>query len=115
MRVLVVEDKLLVALDIAALLEDIGCVVVGPVGTQSAALSMARNEPLDAAILDVNLEAGSIEPVAAELVRRQIPFAFATGYVRADLSPPFRDRPVLEKPFTAQEVEAAMWTLCRGA
>jgi CheY-like chemotaxis protein len=112
LRVLIVEDEMLVAMDIAGLLQDIGCRIVGPAGTLAAALPLARDEELDAAILDVNLENKGVEPVAAELARRGIPFVFATGYVRDDLPPRFRDRPVLEKPFTREDIEAAIWAMC---
>jgi two-component SAPR family response regulator len=114
LRVLVVEDEMLVAMDIAALLQDIGCRVVGPVGQLSEALPLAREAELDAAILDVNLENEGVEPVAAELARRSVPFVFATGYVRDDLPPRFRDRPVLEKPFTREDIETAIWAMCGG-
>jgi CheY-like chemotaxis protein len=114
LRVLVVEDEMLVAMDIAALLQDIGCRVVGPAGTLAVALPLACDEELDAAILDVNLENKGVEPVAAELARRNIPFVFATGYVRDDLPVRFRDRPVLEKPFTREDIEAAIWAMCGG-
>jgi CheY-like chemotaxis protein len=114
LRVLIVEDEMLVAMDIAGLLQDIGCRVIGPAGTLAAALPLAREEELDAAILDVNLENKGVEPVAAELARRNVPFVFATGYVREDLPPRFRDRPVLEKPFTREDIEAAIWAMCGG-
>jgi hypothetical protein len=26
----------------------------------------------------------------------------------------FRDRPVLEKPFTREDIEAAIWAMCGG-
>jgi len=112
LRVLVVEDQFLVAEDIGTLLRGLGCTVVGPFARLSTALPAARTETLDAAVLDVNLDDGVDDPVAAELVRRDIPFLFVTGYVRQDLSQKFRDRPVLAKPFTAHDIEAAIWSIC---
>ena len=112
LRVLVVEDQFLVAEDISTLLEGLGCTVVGPHGRLATALPAAATETLDAAILDVNLDDGIVDPVAVELARRDIPFLFVTGYVRQDLSTQFRDRPVLAKPFSTQDVEAAIWALC---
>jgi CheY-like chemotaxis protein len=112
LRVLVVEDQFLVAEDIGSLLEGLGCIVVGPHGRLATALPAARTEALDAGVLDVNLDDGIVDPVAAELARRGIPFLFVTGYVRQDLSQQFRDRPVLAKPFGAQDMEAAIWAIC---
>jgi len=112
MRVLVVEDQFLVAKDIEALLHQLGCVVVGPVGRLSLAMPIAKKELLDAAILDVNLDDGTVHPVATELAQRRIPFVLATGYVRPDLPDTYRGRPILEKPFTGQDIEAAVWAMC---
>jgi DNA-binding response OmpR family regulator len=112
LRVLLVEDQFLIAEDIETLLKEIGCVVVGPLGRLATALPVARTEDLDAAILDVNLDDGLVYPVAAELTRRQIPYLFITGYIRQDLAAPFHGRPILAKPFSAQDIEAAIWALC---
>jgi len=112
LRVLVVEDQFLVAEDLGTLLQGLGCTVVGPHARLATALPAASTEALDAAVLDVNLDDGVVDPVAAELARRDIPFLFVTGYVRQDLAQKFRDRPVLAKPFTAHDIEAAIWAIC---
>jgi len=51
-RILVVEDEMLIAVMIEETLQDLGCVVVGPVARLDAALRLARDEVLDAAILN---------------------------------------------------------------
>jgi|SRR5208282_2423938 len=53
--------------------EHLGCHVVGPVSRLDAALRLARDEPLDAAILDVHIRGGQVYPVAEELLARNIP------------------------------------------
>ena len=45
-----------------------------------AALRLAHEEPLDAAILDVRIRGGQVYPVAEELLARNIPFVLASGY-----------------------------------
>ncbi len=55
LRVLVVEDNLLLAEVTEILLEDSGREVVGPAGRLQRGLELARDEPLDGAILDINL------------------------------------------------------------
>ena len=114
LRVLVVEDDMLIALDIEGTLQDLGCVVVGPVGKLDAAMQMANDEVLDAAILDVNIRGGHIYPVAERLSARGIPFALASGYGDWALPQAFRNQPRLTKPFTAQELEALVLSLLHG-
>lgn len=107
-RVLVVEDWLVVAQEIETLLTDLGCTVVGAVPRLEAALEFARNEPLDAAVLDVNLNDEEVFPVADELLLRGIPFLFMTGYDEQALPPEFREWPRLEKPFSAEEFSRSL-------
>src|SRR6266702_6234692 len=89
-RILVVEDEFLLAAHIGSILEDDGLEVIGPVGTLSEALKLARDEELDGALLDVNLDGGRVDDVVDILDRRHVPFVFVTGYGRDDLPPSFR-------------------------
>jgi CheY-like chemotaxis protein len=79
-RILAVEDEYMLAQELALFLEQHGATVVGPVGTLRAALSLATSEPLDAAVLDVNLRNELVYPVADALIARRIPIVFTTGY-----------------------------------
>jgi CheY-like chemotaxis protein len=106
-RILLVEDELLVAMMLEDVLRGEGCVLVGPVGRVEAALTAAREERLDAAILDVNLAGVRVDPIARALAERKIPFVFTTGYDRGMLPAEHANRPTLAKPFKpAQLVEA---------
>ena len=107
-RILVVEDWLVVAQEIETLLEDLGCTVVGAVPRLAEALHCARSEPIDAAVLDVNLNDEEVYPVADELLLRGIPFVFMTGYDEHAMPPEFRNWPRLEKPFSADEFSQAL-------
>jgi hypothetical protein len=60
LRVLVVEDQMIVAMQLEDLLRDAGYEVMGPVGSVQSAMPLAKNEPLDAAILDVNLDGDTV-------------------------------------------------------
>lgn len=104
-QVLVVEDQLMLAMYIATLLEDIGCRVVGPVAQVVTALPIAMREPLDAALLDVYLADEPVEPVAALLARRGVPFKFVTAYPPEKIPAVFHGRPLLRKPFMDAEVK----------
>jgi CheY-like chemotaxis protein len=100
LRVLVVEDQSIVALHVADVLRDAGCMVIGPVANLKPALDLACAERLDFAVLDVNLDGDHIFPVAQELETRGIPFLLATGYSDSSLPEHWRGRPCLRKPFT---------------
>jgi CheY-like chemotaxis protein len=100
LRVLVVEDMLLVADVISDGLLSQGCEVVGPVARLDRALALAREAPLDGAVLDVNLAGERSVPIAEALAERGIPFVFVTGYDAESVLPPeFRAVPRLSKPF----------------
>ncbi len=55
LRVLVVEDELLLAMDYEEILIGAGCTVLGPVARPAGALSLLESEQPDAAVLDLNL------------------------------------------------------------
>jgi hypothetical protein len=59
-------------------------------------------------VLDVNLDGQEIYPVAEILVKRGLPFAFVSGYGEDSLSEPYRDRPALQKPFLAKQLESTL-------
>jgi DNA-binding response OmpR family regulator len=116
LRVLVVEDMLLVAEMIADMLEVDGVRVVGPVGRVAPAVELARQEMLDGALLDVNLAGESSGPIAQALAERGIPFIFLTGYSDTNALPAaFRDVPRMIKPFQERELVAQMATRFRRA
>lgn len=106
-RVLVVEDEAVVAMELTRILTEAGARVVGPAGTIEEAMGLL-DEPIDRALLDVNLGGRLITPVAKALSRRSIPFIYLTGYQEPDVS----DGPVLRKPVATS---ALLGALARGA
>jgi DNA-binding NtrC family response regulator len=106
--VLVVEDEAPVALDLEQTLQAEGCVVVGPVAWLERALLHASLEPIDVALLDVNLAGSLVFPVADALAARDIPFVFLTGYDSTILPERFRQRPFCQKPYSAQRLGAVL-------
>lgn len=107
-RILVVEDEMLIAMMILSMLEDVGCMPIGPARRVVEALALVEAGPLDAALLDVNIDGEKVYPVAQQLAARGVPFLFLTGYGAAIIEDPHRNRPVLSKPFTAAAVTAAL-------
>jgi DNA-binding NarL/FixJ family response regulator len=96
-RIMIVEDEMLVAMELEALLVEQGCTVVGPAPTIARALALLDEELPDAAILDVNLDGQTAAPVAAALSARGVPFVLSTGYSQT-LQPEMQDAPRLDKP-----------------
>ena len=111
-RVLVVEDEALIAWLITDTLESLGCDIVGPVSALEAALEMAQDPTVDAAILDVNVRGGKIYPVAELLLARGVPFVLASGYQEWALPTTLRDQPRLTKPYTMAQLEERVRLLC---
>lgn len=100
-HILVVEDEYFIASDLKRMLEENGVTVIGPVGSTVAALSIiAEQAVLDAAVLDISLDATSdVYPVAQALRARNVPFVFATGYDQTNVRNDFADVPHFNKPF----------------
>jgi CheY-like chemotaxis protein len=99
LRVLVVEDEMMVSMLIEDMLTDMGCQVVGPASRLDEAIELANSTELDCAVLDVNLGGQPIFPLADVLRAKGVSFAFATGYGDAGLRDVDKGTPVLQKPF----------------
>jgi CheY-like chemotaxis protein len=99
MRVLVVEDELMIRMLLEDMLGELGYTIAAEAARLDEALDAAKNGQFDLAILDVNLNGQTIVPVAEALAARGTPFVFATGYGERGLPDAYRDRPTLKKPF----------------
>jgi DNA-binding response OmpR family regulator len=97
-RVLLVEDEFFVSKVLARDLRQAGYEVVGPYATVADAMSAVQSQTFDGAILDINLKGQLVYPVAEELVRRQMPFMFLTGYADINMPEQFRVYQRLAKP-----------------
>ncbi|WP_018700711.1 HWE histidine kinase domain-containing protein [Amorphus coralli] len=108
-RVLLVEDHMLIAMDVEASLEDHGLSGVMTTASSAEALEKLRTTPPDVAVLDVNLGEETSIPVAQELARRGIPFVFATGYGDGSMIPSdFAAVPVVRKPYEVSSLISAL-------
>jgi DNA-binding response OmpR family regulator len=118
-RVLVVEDEFLAGLTTIDFLESIGCEVVGPVARLAHALDLARSEPLDAALLDINLGDDMVWPVAKILQLKKVPLLFLSAFSQLNVLPePFAGVPSLAKPLEPGRLLChlhAMWDAPSGS
>ena len=108
MRILVVEDEYMLAMVLTRDLEKLNGEVVGPVGRRAQALALARTEPLDGALLDINLTDGDTLEVAEVLRERGVPFAFVTGYRDRALPAALADAPRLVKPVQQHQLKETL-------
>ena len=112
-HILVVEDEWLIAADIEDALHQAEYEVVGPAPSVAEALQLLAREPVDAAILDVNLASEKSFAIAQALIERQIPFTFMSGLTPNDLPPEFRACAHLKKPASQEAVLKQIGKVCR--
>ncbi len=113
LRVLVVEDEFLPALDLSDLLDGWGCRVLGPTATVADALRLIPGGDPDAALLDINLNGVRSTPVAEALAARGVPFAAVTAYPSLP-EPVFAGVPVVAKPYRPREIRDVLLRLAPG-
>ncbi|UWR79597.1 GAF domain-containing protein [Phaeobacter inhibens] len=108
-KALVVEDSFIIAMDLTAMLEDMGFFEVASASSVGKALDALAEGGFEYAVLDVNLGSEQSVPVAEELARRGIPFVLTTGYGEVqdivDIYPPC---PIVQKPVSESALAAAL-------
>jgi PAS domain S-box-containing protein len=107
-RIVVIEDEPIEAMDLSAMLTTAGCRVSGAAGTLAQARQLVAEMECDAALLDANLAGEHVGELAATLTRRNIPFAFVTGYSRSALPEGFQDCVLIGKPVIRGQLLAAV-------
>ena len=107
LRILIVEDEPLVAMDLEIMVLKIvtATVVVEP---SVAATKKVLHEALDFAFLDVEVTNGKTFEVAQMLERKHVPFVFVSGSPQEQLPFELRTVPFIPKPFYAAQIESAL-------
>lgn len=99
LTILIVEDELLTAIDVAATVEEAQGTVLGPCSSVQEALNLIEHHTIHAAIVDVNLSDGDISPVLDRLLSHGV---FVIIYSSADLPKDMTRRhpnlPFFQKP-----------------
>ena len=114
-HVLLIEDEHIVADALARGLRACGATIIGPAPTVATALLMLTTSArVDGALLDVNLRGIRAYDVADALIARGVPFIFTTGYETSMIPARYRDIPVVQKPFDAEEALAALFPRAAG-
>jgi CheY-like chemotaxis protein len=111
LRVFLAEDEPVLLMELEENLGDLGCKVVGSATKVSETLRVLASQEFDLAILDVRLKDSTIEPVGDALVKRGIPFIVATGDSSAEILRRFPNAPVLNKPYSLEDLRQALLRL----
>ncbi len=109
-KVLVVEDELIIALALRVVLADIGFQQVTLFSQASEALVHLETDVPDFALLDYRLTRGETsEDLSLELLNRNIPFAFLTGFGGSpSKNPRLLHVPTLSKPVEQRDLERCL-------
>ena len=110
---LILEDEPLIRIDIEEMVHDAGGATIAVETLEKARAALADGRP-DGAILDVLLPDGDAFPLARELIAARIAVIFVTGYA-AGIPPDLSLCPVVEKPFSAEDLVAAIAAAMSGS
>jgi DNA-binding response OmpR family regulator len=112
LRLLIVDNEVLITVLLHNALREAGFVVVGPAFNLRQAEHLAACCDIDGALLDVYLDSGeSTLSVAKVLRERGIPFMFVTGGSLDDV-PGFEEASLLRKPVSTAQIITAARNLC---
>ncbi|MBT8459346.1 MAG: response regulator [Boseongicola sp.] len=107
--VLHVEDEILIAIEMASVLADLGFGSVRVAHTLRSAESLVRSERFDVALLDVNLGNGErTTDIGIALRERGTHVIFASGYNKSELSSRLKDFDFIEKPASRDDIVRAV-------
>ncbi|MDH6267789.1 DNA-binding NtrC family response regulator [Rhizobium sp. SG_E_25_P2] len=99
LRVMVLEDDVLIAMDMEDFLLGQGCEVVGPLSNVEAALEQVDTAQLDGAVVDLNLRGELSVPVIEALKSRGVPVVVCSGYAElTGVQEMLKDVPMVPKP-----------------
>lgn len=108
LSILIIEDEAIIGMLLTEVLVGMGHSVIGVVGSESAAVTLAAEYLPDLLIVDAGLTSGNgISAVDAILANRFVPHLFTTGNVlKVRLAKP--NAIILEKPFHEAELADAI-------
>jgi DNA-binding response OmpR family regulator len=104
LRLLLVEDEALVAMELEDLISSLGAEAVGPFGRVADALEALGRERVNGAVLDVRLDGETTFQIADVLLQAANPILFVTGGA-GSIPDRYRQVPRLHKPFDYAEFE----------
>src|SRR4051812_5711247 len=112
-RILIVEDSPVVAPFTADVLGELGYAVVGPAPNMAAARDLVDGEEFDAAVMDIHIRGERVFSLCDVLSAKGIPFVLTSGYADWQIPDRWQDAPRLQKPYTIDQVQAALSELLK--
>jgi DNA-binding LytR/AlgR family response regulator len=106
-RILILEDDFLTALDIRYVVEDCGHQVVEVCATLAEARRHLSAD-LEFAFLDIDLPDGKSFELASTLERRAVPFAFVSASMKSEVPAHLRRAPFIAKPYQHAALKASL-------
>jgi CheY-like chemotaxis protein len=103
LRLLLVEDEALIAMEMEDLIGALGAEVVGPFSRVRDALDALGHGPIHGAVLDIHLDGETSFALADALLDRAKPVMFVTGDAEDSLPEKYRRLPRLRKPLDDAE------------
>ena len=111
-RIMVIEDEAIIAMDISAIVEEMGHDVTGIARTRDQAVELARKDMPDMILADIQLadKSSGIDAVSHILSEMgEIPVVFITAFPERLLT---GERPepafLITKPYTEEQVQSAV-------
>ena len=111
-RIMVIEDEAIIAMDIIAIVESLGHEVTGNARTRDEAIALARKDPPDMILADIQLADKSSGVDAVNHILKElgdVPVVFITAFPERLLT---GERPepafLITKPYTEKQVESAV-------
>jgi two-component SAPR family response regulator len=112
-RILILEDELLVALELEQELCDLGHEVC-LAGTLLQAQTLLAEVDIQFAVLDANIQGQIPKDLAGELLRRTIPFVYVSGYDEAFIRANLPEAPFVPKPIAIEVLTSVIASSTRS-
>ena len=109
LNVLIVEDEALIMLDLSLCVEGHGMRVAGEALSLEEGFRLADISNPDVALLDINVGADQVWPLARHLANNGVAFVFVSANLHhSELCEEFAASPRLEKPASDEQIAAAL-------
>jgi AmiR/NasT family two-component response regulator len=115
LRVLIIEDEALIAMDLEQVLLELGHTVVGIATTKAEAIGMALSEKPELALVDIHLDDGPTGIEAATLIASMGVRIVFTSANMARVPENYRDSlGAIGKPYSENGMRAALYYIAKG-
>ncbi|WP_181708799.1 response regulator [Chthonobacter rhizosphaerae] len=111
LRVLILEDEFFVALDLEQIVQTHMPAAKVVLCTSVSEAQVALQEPIELALLDIDVLDGKSFPVAQALAERGTPFAFVSSHRPDDVPAHLVQAPFVPKPFAAPLIQQTLQTI----